>query len=158
MVFSHLAPSEWDGGPGLVRFVVSGRGERAEVKTAAGAMVVQIVHFSHLASKDVELLGSAPNEEELATPEALPRRSGRASLGLSVAQSAASGGPLEIVSSRPAHLWDALVAAYDTLGFPHLDGGDEEPAVTEVCSLDVVYGASSAVFIPRPAWSQQVVR
>lgn len=36
-------------------------------------------------------------------------------LGLSVAQAAAAGGPLEIACSRMAHLWDALSRAYDVL-------------------------------------------
>jgi hypothetical protein len=36
----------------------------------------------------------------------------------------ATAGPLEIVSSRAGHLWDALCRAYDTLGFDDAAGGD----------------------------------
>ena len=46
-------------------------------------------------------------------------------LGLSVAEAAAAGGPLEIASSRMGHLWDALSRAYDVLGFDQAAGGDE---------------------------------
>ena len=42
-------------------------------------------------------------------------------LGLGVA---AAAGPLEIVSSRMGHLWDALWRAYDALGFTDATGGD----------------------------------
>ena len=45
--------------------------------------------------------------------------------GLSAAQAEASGGPLEIVSSRMGYLWDALVAAYEALRFDVATGGDE---------------------------------
>jgi hypothetical protein len=34
-------------------------------------------------------------------------------------------GPLEIVSSRMGHLWDARCLAYDALGFPQATGHDE---------------------------------
>src|SRR5437016_3686612 len=37
----------------------------------------------------------------------------------------AGTGPLEIVSSRAAFLWDALCRAYDALGFDTAAGGDE---------------------------------
>jgi hypothetical protein len=37
----------------------------------------------------------------------------------------ASGGPLEITSSRMGHLWDALSRAYEVLGFGVAAGGDE---------------------------------
>jgi hypothetical protein len=38
---------------------------------------------------------------------------------------AARSGPLEIVSSRMGHLWEALCAAYDTLGFGDATGDDQ---------------------------------
>jgi hypothetical protein len=37
----------------------------------------------------------------------------------------AGSGPLEIVSSRMGHLWDALCRAYDTLGFAAATGHDD---------------------------------
>jgi hypothetical protein len=37
----------------------------------------------------------------------------------------ASGGPLEVLSSRMGHLWDALSRAYEVLGFAVAAGGDE---------------------------------
>jgi hypothetical protein len=46
---------------------------------------------------------------------------GQLDLGLT----AAGHGPLEIVGSRAAHLWDALGRAYDSLGFDEATGGDE---------------------------------
>jgi hypothetical protein len=46
-------------------------------------------------------------------------------LGLSVAEAASAGGPLEIASSRMGHLWDGLCRAYDVLGFDEAAGGDE---------------------------------
>lgn len=91
---------------------------------------MQIVHSSRRGSKDIEHLGSARDEEELAALKATARQrlaAGQAELdlGLSVAQAAAAGGPLEIVSSRMGYRWDALVAAYEALGFDAATGGDE---------------------------------
>jgi hypothetical protein len=99
------------------------------VRTASGATAVQIVHSSRRGSKDIEHLGSAHDEEELAALKAAARQrlaEGQAELdlGLSAAQAAAVGGPLEIVASRMGYLWDALVAAYEALGFPDATGGD----------------------------------
>jgi hypothetical protein len=100
------------------------------VKTASGATAVQIVYSSRRGSKDIEHLGSAHDEEELAGLKAAARQrlaAGQAELdlGLSVAQAATAGGPLEIVSSRMGYLWDALVTAYEALGFDAATGGDE---------------------------------
>ena len=44
------------------------------VKTASGAMAVQIVHSSRCGSKDIEHLGSAHDEEELAALKAAARQ------------------------------------------------------------------------------------
>jgi hypothetical protein len=99
------------------------------VKTASGATAVQIVHSSRRGSRNIEHLGSAHDSEELAALRAAAQQrivEGQAELelGLSVAQAAAAGGPLEIASSRMAHLWDALSRAYDVLGFDKA-AGDE---------------------------------
>ncbi len=97
------------------------------VRTASGATAVQIVHASRRGSRDIEHVGSAHDEAELAALKAaanqrLVEGQGQFDLGL---DTAASSGPLEIVSSRAAHLWEALSRAYDTLGFDRAAGGDE---------------------------------
>ena len=91
---------------------------------------MQIVHSSRRGSRDIEHLGSAHSEEELEALKAAARQrlaDGQAELdlGLEVAAAAAAGGPLEIVSSRMGHLWDALGRAYDALGFDRAAKGDE---------------------------------
>jgi hypothetical protein len=100
------------------------------VKTASGATAVQIVYSSRRGSRDIEHLGSAHDAEELEALKAVARQriaEGQAELdlGLSVAEAASAGGPLEIASSRMGHLWDALCRAYDVLGFDEAAGGDE---------------------------------
>ena len=99
------------------------------VKTSSGATAVQIVYSSRRGSKDIEHLGSAHDEEELAALKAAARQrlaAGQAELdlGLSAAQAAAAGGPLQITSSRMGYLWDALSVAYEALGFDAATGGD----------------------------------
>ncbi len=100
------------------------------VKTASGATAVQIVHCSRRGSRTIEHLGSAHDEEELAALKAAARQrlaqgQGELDLGLDAAAVAAAGsGPLQIVSSRAGHLWDALCRAYDAVGFVEADGGD----------------------------------
>jgi hypothetical protein len=91
---------------------------------------VQIVHSSRRGSRNIEHLGSAHDEAGVEALKAGARQrlaAGQAELdlGLSVAAAAAAGGPLEIVSSRMGHLWDALVRAYEALGFAMAAGGDE---------------------------------
>lgn len=100
------------------------------VKTSSGATAVQIVHSSHRGSRSIEHLGSAHDEAgvealKAAAVQRLAAGQAELDLGLSVAAAAASGGPLEIASSRMGHLWDALSRAYDALGFAHAAGGDE---------------------------------
>ena len=48
---------------------------------------------------------------------------GEFDLGLDPAEIAS--GPLEIVSSRPAHLWEALCRAYQVLGLDRAARGDD---------------------------------
>jgi hypothetical protein len=100
------------------------------VKTASGATAVQIVHSSKRGSRDIEHLGSAHDAEELEALKAAARQrtaEGQTEfdLGLSVAEAASSGGPLEIASSQMGHLWEALCCAYDVVGFDEAVGGDE---------------------------------
>jgi len=101
------------------------------VRTASGARAVQIVYSSRRGARNIEHLGSAHDEEELEALKAAARQrlaAGQAELdlGLDVAARAAFGsGPLEIVSSRMGHLWEALCAAYDSLGLAEAASGDE---------------------------------
>jgi hypothetical protein len=97
------------------------------VRTASGATAVQIVHSSRRGARDIEHVGSAHNDEELAALKVAAAQrlaGGQDELDLGL-DSVASAGPLEIVSSRMAHLWDALCRAYDSLGFAEAVGGDE---------------------------------
>jgi hypothetical protein len=97
------------------------------VKTASGATAVQIVHSTRRGSRDIEHLGSAHDEAELEALKAAARqRLAEDQLELDLGLEAAAGaGPLEIIASRMAHLWDALCGAYDVLGFDEAAGGDE---------------------------------
>ncbi len=99
------------------------------VKTASGATAVQIVYSSHRGSRKIEHLGSAHDEAELEALKAAARQrlaAGQAELDLGLEVAAAtSGGPLQIVSSRMGHLWEALCRVYDVLGFDQAAGGDE---------------------------------
>ena len=103
------------------------------VRTASGATAVQIVHASRRGARDIEHIGSAHDEAELEALKSVAAQRLAAGqgvldldLGLDAAADAiAATGPLEIASSRAAHLWDALSRAYDTLGFAQATGGDE---------------------------------
>lgn len=98
------------------------------VKTASGARAVQIVHSSRKGSRDIEHIGSAHDDVELELLKAAARQRlavGQGELDLGLDAPPEAGGPLPITSSRMGHLWDALCAAYDTLGFDDAAGGDE---------------------------------
>jgi hypothetical protein len=101
------------------------------VRTASGATAVQIVHSSRRGARDIEHIGSAHDDAELAAlkvaaAQRLSVGPGVLDLGLdAVVDAVASPGPLEIVSSRMEHLWDALCRAYDRLAFAQATGGDE---------------------------------
>lgn len=101
------------------------------VRTASGATAVQIVHASRRGARDIEHIGSAHDEAELAALRAVASRrlvagQDELDLGLAAAVDAvASAGPLRIVASRAGHLWDALCRAYDRLGFTDAARADE---------------------------------
>jgi hypothetical protein len=102
------------------------------VKTASGARAVQIVHSSRRGSRDIEHIGSAHDEAELAVLTAVARQrlaggQDELDLGLQLAggQRSTPSGPLPITSSRMGHLCDALGQAYEALGFGQAAGGDE---------------------------------
>ena len=99
------------------------------VTTSSGATAVQIVHSNRRGSRKIEHLGSAHTPEEVealkaAAAQRLAAGQAELDLGLEVA-AAASGGPLEITSTRMGHLWDALGRAYDALGFDQAAKGDD---------------------------------
>jgi len=97
------------------------------VKTASGALAVQIVWSSRRGSRNIEHIGSAHDDAELEALKAAARQrlaAGQMELDLCLG-SAGPAGPLQIASSRMGHLWDALCQAYDTLGFSQATGHDE---------------------------------
>jgi len=98
------------------------------VKTASGAIAVQIVYSSRRGSRTIDHLGSAHDDDELealkaAARQRLPAGQGEVDLGLPAG--ASPGGPPEITSTRMGHLHDALSCAYDRLGFAQATGDDE---------------------------------
>jgi len=98
------------------------------VKTASGAMAVQIVWSSRRGSRSIEHLGSAHDDQELEALKAAARQrlaAGQGGLDLGLPAGTSPGGPLEITSSRMGHLLDALGCAYDVLGFGQATAGDE---------------------------------
>jgi hypothetical protein len=101
------------------------------VKTASGATAVQIVHSSRRGSRDIEHVGSAHDEAQLAalkTAAAARLAGGQGELDLGAGLGPDVGTearPLEITASRMGHLWDALSRAYDAIGFDAAAGGDE---------------------------------
>jgi hypothetical protein len=98
------------------------------VKTASGARAVQIVHSSRQGSLDIEHIGSAHDEAQLAALRSVARQrltAGQDELDLGLDDSPAAGGPLAITGTRTKHLWDALCRGFDVLGFGEATGGDE---------------------------------
>jgi hypothetical protein len=97
------------------------------VRTASGATAVQLVWSSRRGARQIEHLGSAHDEAELAALKQVGAEriaAGQQALDLDLGAVAGTG-PLEIVSSRAGFLWDALCRAYDALGFDTAAGGDE---------------------------------
>jgi hypothetical protein len=100
------------------------------VRTASGAMAVQIVRSSRAGKRKIEHIGSAHDDAELEALKAAARLQlaggqGQLDLDLGAESAAVAGsGPLTIVAARMAHLWEALGRAYDLLGFGDVDDGD----------------------------------
>jgi hypothetical protein len=97
------------------------------VRTASGATAVQIVWSSRRGSRQIEHLGSAHNDAELAALRQVAAEriaAGQQALDLGL-DAALGAGPLEILSSKAGHLWDALSRAYDSLGLDRAAAGDE---------------------------------
>lgn len=100
------------------------------VKTASGATGVQIVWSSRRGSRRIEHIGSGHDEAEVEALRAAARQrlaggQTELDLGLGVDTGASAAGPLIIVGSQAAHLWDALSRAYDALGFDRVAGADD---------------------------------
>jgi hypothetical protein len=82
---------------------------------------------SRRGSRSIEHVGSAHDESELEALKAVARQrlaDGQGAFDLGLASAGIAGAPLEIVSSRAGHLWDALCRAYTRLGLDHAAGGD----------------------------------
>jgi len=88
---------------------------------------VQVVWSSRRGSRQIEHLGSAHDEAELAALRLVAAEriaAGQQALDLGL-DAVVGAGPLEIVASRAGHLWDALCRVYDALGFEAAAGGDD---------------------------------
>ena len=141
------------------------------VKTASGATAVQIVHGKRRGARRLEHVGSAHDERELeALKSAAAQRLaslyptleldldldvGHADSGVdrgTAAPAVAAGpgvvgpGPLPIVASQAAVLWDGLAAAYDALGFE------------QACSRDAVFRLLVLARIIEPTSKQDSLR
>jgi hypothetical protein len=100
------------------------------VKTASGARAVQIVYSSHKGSRDIEHIGSARTDADVALLRAAARQrlvagQGVLDLGLELSAAAEGGGPLPITGSRMGHLVEAIRGGYAALGLPEAAGRDE---------------------------------
>jgi hypothetical protein len=93
------------------------------VRTASGAIAVQIVHSSHRGSRDIEHIGSAHDAVELELLKAVARQrlaAGQGELALGL-DTAAAGGPLPITGSRtppqrpPRRSWRFAPCRFDGL-------------------------------------------
>ena len=96
------------------------------VKTASGAVAVQIVYSNRRGVRSLEHIGSAHDEAGVELLKTVARQrlaAGQGELDLGLGPSA--GGPLPILGSRMAVLVDALTHAYRVLGFDAAAGGDE---------------------------------
>jgi hypothetical protein len=118
------------------------------VRTASGAVAVQVVWKSSRGSRDIEHLGSAHTEAEVEVLKAVAAQriaAGQDQLPLDVA---APQEPmaLEIVSSRMGRLLDAIAAVYRQLGFE------------KACGRDVVFEQLVTARIIEPTSKQDASR
>jgi len=96
------------------------------VKTASGAVAVQIVHSNRRGSRNIEHVGSAHSPAEVEVLKAAARQrlhAGQDTLDFGDGRPAAEALPITATQSK--HLWDALCGAYDRLGLDAATGGDE---------------------------------
>jgi Transposase DDE domain len=98
------------------------------VKTASGAIAVQIVYSSRRGARDIDHVGSARDDAGVEVLKAVARQriaAGQGELDLGPAAAGAGGGPLPVLSSRMGHLLDALTHAWRVLGLEQAACGDE---------------------------------
>jgi hypothetical protein len=95
------------------------------VKTKPGATAVQVVWSSRRGSREIEHIGSAHDDAELALKAAAGQRiaAAQTELDLGPGDSGAAG-PLPITSSPMGCLLDALDRGYRVLGLDEAAGGD----------------------------------
>jgi len=97
------------------------------VKTASGAIAVQIVWSTRRGARQIEHLGSAHDDGEVEALKAAARQrlaEGQGALDLGIDTTGADGAPLELLASKSSHLWGALCTAYQVLGFDAAVDGD----------------------------------
>jgi hypothetical protein len=98
------------------------------VKTASGAIAVQIVWSSRRGSRSIEHVGSAHSDAQLEALKAAAQQrivDGQGVLDLGLGSVEIGSAPLEIIGSRAEYLWDALCAAYEALGLGRAASDDE---------------------------------
>lgn len=99
------------------------------VKTASGARAVQTVHSQYRGSRDIEHIGSAHTDADLAVLKAVARQrlaAGQDELDLRLPDGPANGGgPLPITSTRAGHLLEGLGRGYEALGLAAVAEQDE---------------------------------
>jgi hypothetical protein len=86
------------------------------------------LHHRRLRPDLGQVAGSAHDEAESAALKAAARQrlvEGQGEFDLGLDSTGIAGVPMEIVSSRAGHLWDALCRAYELVGLDHAAGGDE---------------------------------
>ena len=96
------------------------------VKTASGAVAVQVVHAKRRGSREIEHIGSAHTPAEVELLKAAARQRLHVDQDtLDFGDGRPEGAALPITSTQSKHLWDALCRVYDRLGFTVAAEGDE---------------------------------
>jgi len=99
------------------------------IKTASDAVAVQVVWSSKAGRKTMTHIGSAHSPDEVERLKLIARQQIREAAPLQDELDFGDGlprrGALPILSSRAAHLWDALSTAYSAVGLDRSAGGDE---------------------------------
>jgi Transposase DDE domain len=98
------------------------------VKTASGASAVQIVYSNRGGKRRIEHIGSAHDDVQLELLKTVARQrmlAGQGEFDLGLDTPPEAGGPLPVTASRMGHLWDALTAAYQHLGFDAVTENDQ---------------------------------
>jgi hypothetical protein len=98
------------------------------VKTASGAIAVQIVWSSRRGSRSIEHVGSTHDDAQIVALKAAAQQriaEGQGELDLGLDASQIHSGPMEIISSWAGYLWNGLCLAYEVLDLDRAAGGDE---------------------------------